>query len=353
MSQDSRLVDQLQRFGFSETEASVYLALVERGRAEPSTVASAADVSTSYVYQIAERLEREGLVSVDDHQTPTVIRARPPSEALGQRLREMDDAVSRMSGRYERPSNDFDSLDVVQSRSTLYKRFRRYAETAESELFLAVPAEVLTEVADSLRDAVDRGVLVLLAVGGSTEDCSSSALDGAATVLRSWARGMTVYMAADQERGVIAPSALLDWKHGDAEAITFQNESVAVSVESAFLGTVWPASEERYVRPLPELPRTYERFRPAVFAATAHRRAGRRVEVEASVRPTGTREPESTITGTVADTVQGLLEPRTATFGMQNALYVDTGEKRVSVGGLGGFLEDYEAERVTLRLGSE
>ncbi len=348
MNDDRGLVERLQRFGLSETEASVYLAVVDRGRAEPSTIASDADVSTSYVYQICDRLDRQGLVSVDDHRSPTVVRAHPPSDALRRRVRQLDDTVSEVDDRYQRPADDMDSLEVVRSRSTIYKRLRERIESADAEVFLTLPAEAVPEVADALRAAVDRGALVLLAVGGSLGEALPDGPEGVATVVRSWVRGMTAYLCVDQERGVVAPKSVLDWEHGDGEAIGFRNRSVALAVEGSFLGTVWPASTEVMTRLPSPLPREYGRVRSAVYDATLHLRAGRTVRVRADARPVGTDGERRTVSGTLVDTRQSLVAPTTGGFAMENGLYVDTGDGRVSVGERGAFLEDYEADHVSL-----
>lgn len=64
-----------------------------------------------------------------------------------------------------------------------------------------------------------------------------------------------------------------------------------------------------------------------------------------------TRRLRHTLRGTIDDTNQILVEPLTATFGLENRIVVDAGGERVTVGGLGAFLKDYEALDVTLRPG--
>lgn len=352
MRWDAELVERLQQFGLSETEASVYLAVVHRGEATPSTVASDTGVSVSYVYQLADRLADAGFVSVDDHHSPTRIRANPPAESLRDRLETMRETMSEVTERYERPPEDHDSLEVVRSRPTLRKRIRSLVERAESELFLAVPAELLSELAEPLRDAVERDVFVLLAAAGDLGEFESDA-SSLATAVRSWVPGTTVYVCVDQVRGVIAPSALLGWQHGDAEAIGFANRSVAVAVEAAFLGTVWPASEEVSLRDPSPLPATYRGFRRVVYDATRRLRDGDAVAVEARVRSAEGRgrRPVETVRGRLVETRQSLVDPRNVEFGMENTVVVETDDGRVTIGGTGGFLEDYEAVSVTLSRG--
>ncbi|MDS0300712.1 TrmB family transcriptional regulator [Halogeometricum sp. S1BR25-6] len=354
MTRDADLVGRLQQFGLSETEASVYLAVVRRGEATPSVVASDTGVSASYVYQLADRLADAGFVSVDDHRSPTRVRAHPPAESLRDRLETMQQTMSEVTERYERPPEDHDALEIVQSRQTLRKRIRAHAERAESELFLAVPVELLSDLAGPLSDAVERGVFVLLAAAGDLEAVDED-VSSLATAVRSWVRGTTVYVCADQTRGVISPSSLLGWEHGDAEAIGFVNRSVAVAVEAAFLGTVWPASEEAALREPSSLPTTYRGFRRAVYDATLRLRNGDDVAVEARVRPAGGggrgRRSVADVRGRLVETRQSLVDPRNVEFGMENTLVVETDDGRVTVGGTGGFLEDYEAVSVTLARG--
>ncbi len=348
MGQDTTLVDRLQQFGFTETEASVYLAVVERGEATPSTIASAAGVSSSYVYQLCTQLEQHGVVSVEDHHSPTRVRAAPPSEALQARLETMSETMEEVADRYERPSKDFEALEVVRSRATLHKRFRQAIESATEEVFATVPAEMVPEIADALEDAVERDVFVLLAIAGSTDAFQNETLSNVATVVRSWVRGMTVCLTSDRSRGIISPAEMLDWKHGDAEAIHFENRTVSLSVESAFLGSMWPASEELLLRRPTPLPESYDSFRRAVYDATLHHRTGRNVAVTFRARPVNTTETPTERTGTLAGTRQGLVEERDVEFGMENSILVETDAGEVSVGDIGAFLEDYKAEHVSL-----
>lgn len=350
MERDGTLVDRLQTFGLSETEANIYLSVVERGEATPSTIGSAADVSASYVYQVADRLASEGLVTVDDHRSPTRIRARPPSEALEERLATLNQTVSAVERRYERPTDDHDSLEVVKSRATLTKRIESVIESADGELFLTLPVDLVGDLGGALRDAVDRGVFFLLVVAGDADELPAGRSD-LATMVRAADPGMSVFAAADQQRGIISPSSLLDWKHGDSEAISFVNNSVAVAVESAFLGTTWPASAIVSRRPPADLPETYDSFRRVVYDATSHHRNGRSVEVDARVTPIDSTGDPRTITGRLVETRQNLVDPMDAEFGMENTLVVETDDGTVSVGGEGAFLEDYAASEVTLRSG--
>lgn len=350
MTEGFQLVDRLQRFGFSEKEARVYLAVVERGRAKLSTVASDAGVSKSYVYQICDQLDQRDLVTVDDHQSPAIVRAHPPSSAFERRVREIEDTVSEIERRYEQPADDMESLEVVRSRPTLNKRLRDLIETAESEILLQLPVQFLPEVSGVLRDAVDRGVLVLLAVSGGTDEVLTGAYEDIATAVRTWNKGTTVYLSADRERGIISPSSVLEWEHGNAEAICFDNDAIAVAVEGAFSGTVWPAAQEILLRQ-PTLPREYGagEIRHAAYDSTLSLQAGRSVHARIEARPIGEEQEPHTISGRVVEARQMVVEPLTGNFALENALSLETDDGRISVGGKGAFVEDYVASSISLR----
>lgn len=349
----STLSDRLKRFGFSEKEIAVYLAVVEEGRSKPAAVASQADVSTSYVYQVCEHLEDRGLVRVDDHFSPTLVTARSPSEAFGDLSEELEAIESAVERRYERSHDDEHSLELLQSRSTVTKRLQSLIDGAETEVLLSISHEVLPEIRDELETAVERGVLVLLVLNGPPEEVRSHDLEDGGTVVRRAPRGLSVLCTVDHEIGMISPASLLDWEHGDDEAVFYTKESVATSVIGSFLGNQWPMADELMARRPSKLPREYALFRPVVYDAVAHVRAGRDVRLEADATPIDGEGGARRIEGLVVDACQSLLEPSGASFGFENSLSIDTGEEILRLGAEGAFLEDYAVSNVRLSLADD
>ncbi|MFC6975533.1 TrmB family transcriptional regulator [Halomicroarcula sp. GCM10025709] len=358
MTDTATLRETLQRHGFSETEAETYLAVVERGSATASTIADAAGVSTSYVYDICDRLASEGFLSVDDHRTPTRIQATDPAEAFGAMRSELDTLESAVTARYEQQNDDDNSFEVVKSRSTIVKRLEQYIDAAEDEIVLQLPSQRLPEVSENLRRAHDRGVLILLSLSAHDESSSllppsgpSSPLDldGVATVARRGIAGAPSLLSIDQQRGVVSPATMLSWDHDETRAITFSQEAIAAVLVGSYLGNYWPIGETVAVARPPDLPLTSRMFRHAVLAATLHRRAGTELRAELYARPTGTDDAFETVVGEVVDVRQNLLDPPASDFGFENSLVVDTGDRRLSVGGIDAFLEDYETKQTTLR----
>ena len=167
----------LKRFGLSDKEVDTYLTLLDHGEAKASTVAEAAGVSKRYVYSASEELEARGFVTVNDHVTPTTIRANPPEEVIERLANDARSMRPALEARFSRAEATEEPFEVVKSRVTVVKRIRRAVSEATEEVALSFPLGRLDEVADDLREAVDRGVLVLLIVTGVDE----GTLDGDAT----------------------------------------------------------------------------------------------------------------------------------------------------------------------------
>jgi sugar-specific transcriptional regulator TrmB len=348
---ESALRNQLKQFGLSEKEIKTYLTILENGEAKASTIADDTGVSKRYVYSICEKLEERGFVVVDDHVVPTKIRAKHPDdviELLSDRLEEIQPALNqRFSETASRPQR----FDVIKSRVTVIKRIREYIDGAEQELMLAIPEGYLPEVADELAEAIDRGVLVMLLI--SDVDDPATILSGQdrpiGSAIRTWDHGMPILLAADDQLGIASPAEMVTRTNSDDRAIALVQGQIVPIIAGSFLANYWPFGEELFVaEPIP-LPQTYRCFRHAVFQATVHDRAEATVYARATAQPVEEDSELTTISGTVVETRQGIIEPATNTMPIEHSLLLETEDGEVvSVGGPDSFLEDYEARKVVL-----
>jgi sugar-specific transcriptional regulator TrmB len=355
---DRTLADLLRRFGLSEKETDTYLTLLEYGEAKASTVADAAGVSKRYVYSVSESLADRGFVSVHDHAVPTTIRANPP-EAVIERLRSDADAIRPgLEERYSRAEPDDEQFEVVKSRVTVLKRVRSLLESAEEEATLSIPAKHLSAVRETLADARERGVLVLLIVTDVADAAGAhdalgdapSELDAIASVVRTWAEAMPTMLTVDSARGLVAPPELLRRSDSDRQAIVFAQAQLAPVIVGAFMGNYWPAATEAALAEPAALPAEYEDFRHAVFQATLRRRAGEAVRATVAGRRIDGAAEAVEVSGRVRSSKQAMVEPTTNEFPVENSLTIETDEGPVSVGGQGAFVEDVEAELTRLEL---
>ncbi|MBX0322666.1 transcriptional regulator [Halomicroarcula sp. F13] len=338
-------VDRLTQFGLSETEAETYLAVLERGSATVADVGSATDISTGYVYDLVESLADRGLVVVDDHRTPTQVRAVDPESAIESMTEELTDLESDLSERFTDTERDYPAIELVRARQTLYQRLETLIDDAEAEIFMMVPAPVADRLTGPLERARDRGVFVALLLGGGDSEAVERATD-VASVVRTWEPPVESLVVIDDEAAVTSDSSLLRGEHrdGDYGLVLEQSPKTAGAIGSQWFN-FWAAGEEVASADPRPLPAEGLSFRHGVFVATKHA-AETDIEVTADLFP---GQDHATLTGTVVEIKQGLLEPTTYDFPVQNTLVLDVDGERVTVGGPGAFVEDYSVKSLTIR----
>ena len=343
---DPTLSRLLREFGFSDKEIDTYLTILDHGDAKASVVADDAGVSKRYVYSVSEELEERGFVSVNDHAVPTTIRAVPPEDVVASLSEQVEKMGPALEARYSRAAPQSDEFEVIKARVTVLKRISALIEDADEEIALSVPYAQLSEIADELRDAVDRGVLVLLVVTGTAPGADLD-LDGLATVARAWEELMPTMITADRTHSLVAPPQIVARSNSGERAIAFTQRQLAPVMIGSFFGNYWPVAEEVYVADPHELPETYSDFRQAVLQATLALRSGTDLRVTVRGRPIGSDGPDE-LEGRVVSVRQGLVEPANNSFPVEAALIVETGAGRYTVGGEGAFVEDFEADEVDL-----
>ncbi|QLH77159.1 TrmB family transcriptional regulator [Halosimplex rubrum] len=343
-SDDAALREQLRVFGLSDNEINTYFALLELGEATTSAVADEAGVTQRSVYNIVERLEARGLVRVNDHASPTTIRALPPREAMADISERIDAMTPELEERFTETRPRTSEIEMAKSRRKALKNLREDIESAESEVLVSVPADVVPEIGEALRAARERGALVLLLVG-EVADVGGAADRYAdlATAVRCWGGEMAFAYAADDERAMIGSPEVFDGAYFEEGVVWVSEWGLTGAVIATFLGAYWPFPREVHVADPVELPATFEWFRRATFAAARHREAG--AELRAAIET----ESGERIEGRVREVRQALVDPVTNEFTLENSLVVDTGERSVSVGAPGGYLEDYRGTSVRLR----
>lgn len=343
------LGDLLERFGLSEKEIDTYLAILDHGESKASAIADAADVSKRYVYSISEELEERGFVEVDDHAVPTVIRPVDPETVVDRLTRSVEEIEPEIRARYTTTERTGEQFEVIKSRQTVLKRIESLLAGAETEVTLSLPAEILPRIRSTLEATVDRGVLVLLLLGGTDEEQDIASLAGTASTVRTWNALVPTMLTVDSQHGLLAPSQMLTSSTSETKAIAISQAQLAPVFVGSFLANYWPTAEERYITAPGELPSTFDGFRNAVFQIALHRATDSRIEATVTGSPVGDRDLPSTLSGEVVAVRQSLVRPATSTVPIENAFELDVDGERYTVGGTGAFLEDFEAESVTVR----
>jgi len=360
MSSD-RLRDALADLGLSRTEIDAYLVVLEGGEATMRTVSERADVSQSYVYEIAGELADRGLVTVDESVTPTVLRARAPAEAveaLSTRLSAFERAASE---RYAESSREDAGFETIRSARTVRRRIQHQLERANTELYLVVPASELADLHEPLVAARERGVTTYCMLTDPEPETALADHQPAAdwaTVVRTWEGTPPVLVLRDGTAGVMGAHGLLTpGSDGLQHAVAFGQPEVAGAFYGSSLGNVWPMGVESAVADPPELPARFDLFRSGVTTSAIHVEAGTELLADVTLVDAETGDERPVSGARVTDVRQSLVEPTNAAFPIESALQLETDAGTVSVGGIsegfGAYHEPFAASSVTLRRADE
>ncbi|WP_222915312.1 helix-turn-helix domain-containing protein [Natrinema sp. SYSU A 869] len=173
MSDAEEAVKTLEELGLTEYEARCFVALVRISKGTAKEISQVADIPRSRVYDTIERLDRKGLVSVQQTE-PRQYKAVPVDTAC-RRIREDYDsrinAAENALGQLEEPeSMDDEGMWAITQKEHVTERVALFLEEAEDTVHYLVPAIEVAEqrILDGLQSAADRGVRVYVEV--PTED---------------------------------------------------------------------------------------------------------------------------------------------------------------------------------------
>ena len=255
-------------------------------------------------------------------------------------------------------SSDEVDVTALGSRDAVVDRVRELLGEAEEEIVLAWPADRLSVLEPELRAAHDRGVLVLLvATGDGASDALTGEFAGMATVARAWddldheACGTFSLACVDGRHGLIVPTRLLFDLEGRTRTVEFDDEYLEHMAFGWFLSGFWVHAVEVYAAGAPEFPHTFRDFRHAVIATAVALRDRLPLVATIEARPTDDERGQfETVSGRVVNVRQRFVDPSTNTFPGEQTLVLRLDDEKVTVGGHGAFLEDYEAKSVTLHV---
>jgi len=343
-----RLRENLDLLGLSSKEIDVYLTVLDHGTVTVSRVVDESDVSQRHVYQMCERLDERGLVVLNDHVRPSVVRAQRADSAVDSvdsRLAELEaDIEQELAGQ---ELSDLE-VELIKSEPTLGKRWRRDIDSATEEVFICLPAVTFDRFADALGEALDRGVAVyVLLTDPGLEGFDATALPGRATLARTWAHEPRPLLTVDRKRMVLDdPKLLVDG--GDGSAISLTRSTVAGNLFSTYQSNFWQIATEVYRCERDSLPKSYPTLRNAIVQATLHERAGVELTATITAEDTASSEIVELSSVPIVELRQGLLDPFTNEFPIENSIHVEYDGEVVSVGGVNSVIEDYEALDIRL-----
>jgi len=204
---DERTLAQLREIGLTEYQSRAYAATVERGTVRLATLASAADIPSQRIYDVADALEEKQLVEVRSGPDGKEATAMPPETALDRlrrsRIEEfestVDGAIDDLSSAYGSTDSTAGYVSVVTHEAAVERHVRRAIEDADHWLFCSLPHSLYESVADAVEDALGRGVTVRLLV---SEGDAPTSFDVAGNVQVRTRRVAETLVAGDRAYGV-------------------------------------------------------------------------------------------------------------------------------------------------------
>lgn len=161
---DTELLPMLQRLGFTEYEAKVYLALLKHSPLTGYAVARRSGVPRSKVYEVLHGLVERGEVLVS-YGEPTQYAPLPVKELIARRrsgteslLRAAEDALED----YAADDAGNNLIWTISGREQILARMREVISRAQQQILLEVWPEDSPEIRDDLAAAAQRGVEITI-----------------------------------------------------------------------------------------------------------------------------------------------------------------------------------------------
>ena len=355
------LLERLSTLGLSETDARIYLLVLERGDVSVVSLAEETALSQRHLRERLETLAADGMLELDDRDSSTIVRAISPTTVVELLRDDLESLVSELERRRRVPSDETPAVTEYRDRETILDRLEKLVAAADDEVVCSLPGELYPELRSAFRSAYDRDVMVVLLLWGSDPDeFSIEQFDGVASVVRAERYWAPMSLVIDGNRAALAsPQQLFfDDENGD-RAFEMHDRLLGYITRAAIISYSWPGGREVYAEDPEPLPWTDDWFPEVTLQTALHRRVGTQLRVEFEGRPIDQElvsgvirppleTPFETFEGRIVDVYQQFLHPRSDTNPIVTSLVVSIDGEDVSVGGPGAHLEDYEARSVTL-----
>jgi HTH-type transcriptional regulator, sugar sensing transcriptional regulator len=164
----------LQNIGFNESEARVYVALLQRQPLTGYEVAKAADIQRANVYRVLEKLQQRGAVTRVDNPEGTRYAAVPYEELLEKLLRRYEQGIAESEEALAdlAPAPETAPLVQFEGYRNLIETAQQLLESADEQVLLVVWPEEAQALVDFVEASDRRGVnLMTLCMAGCRQVC--------------------------------------------------------------------------------------------------------------------------------------------------------------------------------------
>jgi sugar-specific transcriptional regulator TrmB len=205
------LVEKLKELGFNTYEAKVYLALIKHHPATGYEISREAGVPQARAYDTLKALESRKVV-VAMGGKPTTYMPITPSELLDRWERSFKGSINYL--REALPSMTGEMVEPViniRGEDSIFAHAREMIDNAKTSLFLELWKEDATRLAESLKQAQDRGVDIKIVGYNHVElDFVEVYQHGLARTIENSLGGRWLILSADEREGIVGTVPLGD-----------------------------------------------------------------------------------------------------------------------------------------------
>lgn len=344
----------LEDAGLSQYQAEAYTALLRLGSASATELADSCAVPTARIYDVLRDLETKGYIETYD-QGSLHARARDPDDVLTDlrgRAERLSDAAEEIEERWEEPEVDPHKVSIVKRFETVFDRATAVIRNAEDEVQLSATPDQFRALRPALTAAYENGAIVNVSLhtdptrkddGLPTQD-----FEGTVTELRHRNLPTPFVALVDRTQTCFAPHAASLNEYG----VLVNDYTLTYVFHWYFQTCLWEVWDVVYDGRATEPPLPYADVRRFVRDTEPLLDEGATLTVRVDGFSTESGE-RTTLTGQVVDVFyqgKGAVEgvPPLPQLAGQVAVYLETEDGTVVVGGWGSVLEEVEATRITL-----
>jgi len=346
---EKKVAELFKEVGLGEPCTKTYLALIYLGgEATAEQLVTRTGLPPSSVYKALKCLEEHGLVTSVSTKPRRYILV-PPDKRLNMLLEEKLRRLTRLSREVSKVIEQSITglqvsetvLTTIEGWEDVVRMIKFMIRTAESEILVYMPKNVLYEVAPELSNALDRQVFVNTVVSNTLSSRSTRAVydySSISTIVRERPHGTRILVITDSRASLIAPLTLGDYPTYMPRATYIEDAELGYILASYFYNRIVASSLEVYSSVKPGDKYVFKNIQSAIDFIRHALRQG--YEVYGRVKgymTTGLNEIEVSgyIYNVVANPSKGIY-----------SILLDSGGYTYSIGGYRAFLEDVMAREI-------
>lgn len=155
------LTDNLMLYGMTRQEATIYIDLCRNGQLTGYEAAKLTGISRSNVYNALASLAEKGAAYVMDGASSKYV-AVPVDEFCSNKLRRLEEIKNELIERLSQPKESEIGYITIEGFRHILDKLRNMIDSAEKRLYLSASSEWIEQLNADLRDALSRGIKVVL-----------------------------------------------------------------------------------------------------------------------------------------------------------------------------------------------